>query len=237
MHEVLASTSRIGHEDPPTAVSTTASQRGTPFVLPASSPYYPTGMSLPERLAARVPHRAARPDARPRSIRTTSGFWSASSRGNGTGISTERSQPTGPGRASATSAEWSTPAELSSAFATGLLNPFGPSGPEGDALLAASEVRGLVPRIHGADPVCRPARVRELTVLPGGPLGIALGSGGAAREPRRRQDADRLRRAQRHRPAAPKQGSRRVQAAYVEIVAPLAKGFEIQARGARRPLQ
>ena len=30
-------------------------------------------------------------------------------------------------------------------------------------------------------------------------------------------------------PAPPKQGSRRVQAAYVEIVAPLAKGFEIQA--------
>ena len=32
-------------------------------------------------------------------------------------------------------------------------------------------------------------------------------------------------------PAAPKQGSRRVQAAYVEILAPVTKGFEIQAAG------
>ena len=45
--EVIASQSLINHEDPPTPVSQSAAQHGTAFVLPASSPYYPTGLTLP----------------------------------------------------------------------------------------------------------------------------------------------------------------------------------------------
>ena len=225
--EVLASTSRIRHEDPPTPVSTTESQRGTPFVLPASSPYYPTGVTLPSNwaLAYRtVPLGPSTTEVESNNVRVLVGLRS-------------RQWDWDLDGAIATNRTWSREryvsgmvdaGRLSSAFATGLLNPFGPSGPEGDALLAASEVRGISREATGTTQSADLRAIRELTVLPGGPLGIALGL-----EARRESledvkmpiAADVLY----DFPASPKQGSRRVQAAYVEIVAPVVKGFEIQA--------
>jgi iron complex outermembrane recepter protein len=227
--ELLASSSRTGHQDPPTAVSTTASQRGTPFVLPASSPYYPTGVTLPSNwsLAYRtVPLGPATTEVESNNVRVLVGLKS-------------RQWDWDLDGAIVTNRTWSKEryvsgmvdaGRLSSAFATGLLNPFGPSGPEGDALLAASELRGVSREASGLTQSVDLRAIRELAALPGGPLGIALGVEARSES---LDDAkmpiafDVLN----DTPAAPKQGSRRVQAAYVEIVAPFAKGFEIQAAG------
>ena len=139
--ELLASNSRIGHQDAPTAVSTPASQHGTPFVLPSSSPYYPSGLSLPRNwsLAYRtVPLGPATTEVETNNVRFLIGLKS-------------RQWDWDLDAAMVTNRTWSQEryvsgmvdaGRLSSAFTTGLLNPFGPSGPEGDALLAASEVRG-----------------------------------------------------------------------------------------------
>jgi iron complex outermembrane receptor protein len=227
--ELLASTSRIGHEDPPTAVSTPASQHGTPFQIPASSPYYPVGLTLPGNwsLAYRtVPLGPAATEVESNNVRVVVGLKSRQSDWDLDG-------------AVATNRTWSREryvsgmvdaGRISSAFATGLLNPFGPSGPEGDALLAASELRGVSREASGLTQSADLRAVRELAVLPGGPLGLALGVEARSEN---LEDAkmpiafDVLN----DTPAAPKQGSRRVQAGYVEIVAPLAKGFEIQVAG------
>ena len=151
-------------------------------------------------------------------------------RAKGTGISTARSRPTEPRPREHYVSGMVDAGRISSAFATGLLNPFGPSGPEGDALLAASEVRGVSREASGLTQSADLRAVREMIALPGGPLGMALGVEARSES---LEDAkmpialDVLN----DTPAAPKQGSRRVQAGYVEIVAPLAKGFEIQAAG------
>ena len=224
--EVLASQSLIKHEDPPTPVSTTASQHGTPFVLPASSPYYPTGLTLPSNwsLAYRtVPLGPATTEVDSRNVKLLVGIRSQQWGWDLDGaVSTNRSW------ARETYVSGMVDAgKLSAAFKTGLLNPFGPSGPEGDALLAASELRGLSRESTGLTQSIDLRGVRQFGELAGGPLGLALGIEA------RRETLDDVKMpialdVLQDVPAAPKQGSRRVQAAYAEIVAPVLKGLELQ---------
>jgi len=221
--ELLASSSRIGHEDPPTAVSTPASQHGTPFQIPASSPYYPVGLTLPRNwsLAYRtVPLGPAATEVESNNVRMLVGLKSRLGEWDLDGaVSTNRTSSRERYVSGMVDA-----GRIGSAFATGLLNPFGPSGPEGDALLAASELRGVSREASGLTQSVDLRAVRELTALPGGPLGMALGVEA------RRETLDDAKMpiafdVLNDTPAAPKHGSRRVQAAYVEVVAPLAKGF------------
>jgi hypothetical protein len=112
--ELLASQSLIRHEDPPTPVSSSSSQHGTLFLLPASSPYYPTGVlsngqPLPSNwsLAYRtVPLGPETTEVDSRNVRLLAGIRSQQS----AGISTRRSRRIGAGHARPTSAAWWTPA-------------------------------------------------------------------------------------------------------------------------------
>jgi len=235
--EVLASQSLIRHEDPPTPVSTQSSQHNTPFILAASSPYYPTGVTLWDGTPLPPPGRwslayrtvALGPETTEvdsRNVRLLAGIrskqlgWDLDA-----AISTNRSW------ARETYVSGMVDAgKLSAAFATGLLNPFGPSGPEGDGLLAGSEVRGLSRESTGLTQSIDLRGVRLLSELPGGPLGLALGIEA------RRETLDDMKMpiafdVLYDTPAAPKAGSRRVQAAYAEIVAPVLKGLELQVAG------
>jgi iron complex outermembrane receptor protein len=225
--EVLASQSLIRHEDPPTPVSTSSSQHATPFVLPPSSPYYPTDLALPGNwsLAYRtVPLGPETTEVDSRSLRLLVGI-----RSRQWGWDLDGAVLSNRSWARETYVSGMVDAgKLSAAFATGLLNPFGPSGPEGDALLAGSELRGLSRESTGLTQSIDVRGVRQLGELPGGTLGLALGIE-ARREtvndmqmPISLDVLDDI-------PASPKAGSRHVQAAYAEIVAPVLKGLELQA--------
>jgi iron complex outermembrane receptor protein len=225
--EVLASQSLLRHEDPPTAVSTVASQQGTTFVLPTSSPYYPTDPTLPNNwtlLYRTVPLGPAMTEVDSRNVRVLAGI---------------RSQQWGwdVDAAVSTNRSWARESYISgmvdagkvqAAIGTGLVNPFGPSGPEGDALLAGSEVRGLSRESTGLTQSVDLRAVRQFGKLAGGSVGLALGVEA------RRETLDDVKMpiafdVLDDSPATPKQGSRHVQAAYAEIVAPVLKGLEIQA--------
>jgi len=227
--EVLASQSVIRHQDEPTPVSTSSSQHGTAFVLPPSSPYYPTGLTLPSNwsLAYRtVPLGPETTEVDSRNVRLLAGIrsrqwgWDLDA-----AISTNRSW------ARETYVSGMVDAgKLSAAFATGLLNPFGPSGPEGDALLAGSEVRGLSRESTGLTQSIDVRGVRQLGELAGGSVGLAVGIEA------RRETIDDMKMpiafdVLADIPASPKSGSRHVQAAYAEIVAPVLKGLELQVAG------
>jgi iron complex outermembrane recepter protein len=67
-------------------------------------------------------------------------------------------------------------ARLNEAMATGLVNPFGPSGPEGDALLAATQVSGKIHSASGTTVDFLAKGSRETVALPGGPLALAVGA-------------------------------------------------------------
>jgi iron complex outermembrane receptor protein len=121
-------------------------------------------------------------------------------------------------------------ARLNEAMATGLVNPFGPSGPEGDASLAATQVSGKVHTAEGTTADFLVTGSRDIVALPGGPLALAVGA--EARRERLSNDY-----------AAPVtggdipgisvavqpvSGSRSAQALFAEASVPFAKGLEAQ---------
>jgi len=61
------------------------------------------------------------------------------------------------------------------AMATGLINPFGPSGPAGDALLQSTLFSGTPHSSRGTTSLINAFGSREIMQLPGGPLALALG--------------------------------------------------------------
>jgi iron complex outermembrane receptor protein len=65
---------------------------------------------------------------------------------------------------------------LIAAMATGLINPFGPSGPAGDALLASAQVSGTVRASSGRTRSIEARLSKEIYDLPAGPLAMALGT-------------------------------------------------------------
>jgi iron complex outermembrane receptor protein len=120
--------------------------------------------------------------------------------------------------------------KLLDAMATGLINPFGPSGPEGDALLASTQVYGDFHSATGSTLLIDAKASRDIYRLPAGPLAIALGGEG------RREKLDNtfaplantgdvLAAGGEHHSVS---GSRNVWAFYAEASVPLARNFEAQ---------
>jgi iron complex outermembrane receptor protein len=118
---------------------------------------------------------------------------------------------------------------LIDAMATGLVNPFGPSGPEGEALLAGAGWSGRFSHDKAITTSFEARASKEIYDLPAGPLALALGA-----EARREQlevnwspefaSGDLLGAAQ----FEPTTGSRTVEAAFAELNVPIAKGLEAQ---------
>ena len=114
-------------------------------------------------------------------------------------------------------------------MATGLVNPFGPSGPEGDALLAATQVTGDMHHAKGSTLEVEAKASKAVYRLPAGPLAIAFGA-----EARREELENRyapfvtsgdISQSTDLQSAA---GSRSVQALFVEASIPIARGLEAQ---------
>jgi iron complex outermembrane receptor protein len=125
---------------------------------------------------------------------------------------------------------WVSLQRLQAAMATGLVNPFGASGPAGDALLAGTQITGETHTARGTALDLRVKGSRDLVALPGGPLAVAFGA-----EARRETldnafspivtegDVVGL-------PIALQSASatRNAQALFAEASVPFAKGFEAQ---------
>ena len=120
--------------------------------------------------------------------------------------------------------------KLLDALVTGLINPFGPSGPEGDALLASTQVYGDFHSATASTLLIDAKASRDIYRLPAGPLAIALGGEG------RREKLDNafaplantgdvLAAGGEHHSVS---GSRNVWAIYVEASVPVARNVETQ---------
>ena len=125
---------------------------------------------------------------------------------------------------------WVSQQKLLSAFATGLVNPFGPSGPAGDALLASTGITGDTHDAKGSTLLVDAKASREIYRLPGGPLAIALGAEARGEKldntfTQLFTSGDVLGAGGDHQPVG---GRRTVQALYAEASVPFAKGVEAQ---------
>ncbi len=114
-------------------------------------------------------------------------------------------------------------------LATGLINPFGPSGPEGNDLLQSSLINGNYHTATGTTWLVDAKASRDIVRLPGGPLAVALGA--EARKEQLSNDFSPL--AQSGDvvtvgDVSSVAGGRRAQALYAEASVPLAKAWESQ---------
>ena len=198
-----------------------------PYVLPATSPYYPTNLDLAGdlNLAYRTaPLGQRRSEVRSDSLRVLAGVrwrmgpWDLDS---AAGVNATRARER-------YLSGYIDSVRLSQALATGLVNPFGPSGPEGDALLRGTVIGGNARDAVGRTQQLDLRASRELVALAGGPMAVALGVEGRHETLRDSQKpiAAEIVGAT---PAAQKHGARSAQAAFVELDTPLTKGLEVQA--------
>jgi len=114
-------------------------------------------------------------------------------------------------------------------MATGLINPFGPSGPEGDALLAATQVTGDMHHAKGTTVEFEAKASRAVYRLPAGPLAIAVGTEVRREELEQRYSqfvtSGDISQSTDLQAAA---GSRSVQALFAEASIPIVRGLEAQ---------
>ena len=114
------------------------------------------------------------------------------------------------------------------AMATGLINPFGASGPDGQALLASTQFHGTLHSAEGTTSLINAVASREIAALPAGALALALGA------EVRRENLDNMwepvlvsgfSEADAPRPVS---GSRTDYALFAELNVPIVRGLEAQ---------
>jgi len=115
------------------------------------------------------------------------------------------------------------------AMATGLINPWGPSAPEGNALLASTLYSGTPQKADGTTSLVNAFASREIASLPAGPMSLALGA--EARRERLSYDwdpevlagnsplGDQLKAIS---------GSRSVYSLFAELAVPIVRGLDAQ---------
>jgi iron complex outermembrane recepter protein len=212
-----------------TPVGAGASPTGLPFVFPASSPFYPAGLGLTGDLGEPFFYRTAPLGPRINDVTSRNRRLLAGVKGQAAGWDVDAAIVDNDSRTSDRFVSgFVDAARMRDALATGLINPFGDSGPAGDALLAAAEVRGTSREAHGRTQSIDLNASRDLAQLAAGRLAIALGA-----EARRESLSDAPSQIARdvlgrqvYR--ASKDGSRRVQALFAESIVPLVRGVEAQ---------
>ncbi|RZT95014.1 TonB-dependent receptor plug domain-containing protein [Rivibacter subsaxonicus] len=226
--ELLWSDSEVRFVSSPSSAIANLSGTGSRFFLPASSPYYPTELGLQGNLP--LAYRTLPLGSRTNEVDSENLRALVGARGRRGGWDFDGALSFKQSRAQEHYASGFVDAgRLSAALATGLVNPFGASGPEGDALLAGTELTGLAREARGRSVEADLRASGELLALPGGMLALATGVE-ARRETltdRRPVITDEV--AGSGGPSGEKSGSRNVQALYAELLAPVLTGLELQA--------
>ncbi len=231
--EVNYAYNRFVFRNSPASIFEGAGESSQPVRYPASGPYYPTefagsngitgDLNLRFRSVQLGPQTNATDSNASRVVAGAEGtawFWKYS-----TAITYSENRQTDRFVSGYVSQERFLPA-----LATGLINPFGPSGPEGDALLASTQIVGDMHHGKGTTLDFDARASRDIYEWAGGALAIALG-GEARREKLENvysavwTSGDVLGVGGNQQSAG---GSRTVGALFVEASVPFAKGFEAQ---------
>src|SRR5574337_253712 len=226
--ELLVSDSQVRFVSTPSPSTPNLSGSGSRFVLPAGSPYSPTELGLSGNLP--LAYRTLPLGSRTNEVDSDNLRALVGARGRSGGWDFDGAISFNQSRAQERYASGFVDAgRLSAALATGLVNPFGASGPEGDALLAGTELKGLAREARGRSVEADLRASGELLALPGGMLALATGI--EARHEtltdRRPVITDQV--VGSGGPSGEKNGSRQVQALYAELLAPVLTGLELQA--------
>jgi iron complex outermembrane receptor protein len=158
-----------------TPVDAGVSFTGTPLIYPAGGPFYPTGLGLAGdlRIAWRAVTAGRRTDeATSEALRAVGGI-------KGLAFGWDYNVALSYNQSKATDKYvdgWLYESKLYPAMRTGLINPWGPQTPGGQALLDSTKITGVVREATGKVPTFDIKATRDLMQMPAGPLGLALGA-------------------------------------------------------------
>jgi iron complex outermembrane recepter protein len=231
--ELAYASTRLTIGKSPTPVAANTYPNGEPIRYPVGGPYYPTAFADANGLGGdlNLLYRTLPLGRRVNQVDTSA--WRAVVGADGvvagwdygTALSYSRNDQNDSMKSGYVSVQ-----RMREAMATGLVNPFGASGPEGNALLAGTQITGETHSGRGTTLDLLATASRQGIALPGGPLAFAVGA-----ELRREQlDNDFA-------PVMtqgdvfgvtvavqPVSGSRTAQALFAEVSAPFAEGVEAQ---------
>ena len=217
---------------PPTPIASRFATGGAQVLYPASGPYYPSSFAAANGISGDL-HLWFRTDSLGNrldvvdsdALRVVTGAdGSAAGWDYSTALVYSRNSQTDDLAHGYVSQQ-----RLLQGLATGLINPFGPSGPEGNDLLQSSLINGNYHTATGTTWLVDAKASRDLVRLPGGRLAIALGA--EARKEQLSNDFSPL--AQSGDvvtvgDVSSVAGGRRAQALYAEASVPFAKAWESQ---------
>jgi iron complex outermembrane recepter protein len=224
---------RFIYRDSPTSIFQGAGASSQPVLYPASGPYFPAAFAAANGISGDLNVRFRSEELGPQTSATDGTALRIAAGAEGVVRSWRYSS-------AITYSEnrqidrfisgYVSQARFLPAFATGLIDPFGPSGPDGDALLATTQISDDVHHANASTIAVDAKASNDFFVLPRGPLSIAVGA-----EWRRERlnnafspvftSGDVLGVAGSQQSAA---GSRTVGAVSVEGIVPLARGIEAQ---------
>ena len=206
---------------------------GVPILYPEDGPYYPTELLAQYGISGDRPinYRTVRLGPRTSAVDTDAHNVVAGMQGEWRGWSYNAAYTH-----SVTTSEdtmlsgWVSESRFREAMGTGLINPFGPSGPEGDALESSTAIGGSMRSAKGTTDAIDARLAGELARLAAGPLSAAFGAE-ARRERLSDVAADLLSSGDiMSQPPfdPPRNARRRVWAAFAEVVVPVARSLEAQ---------
>lgn len=200
------------------------------LTYPAGGPYYPTAFAAANGLSGDLPFafRATELGPRLNSVTTEMQRYGVGAQGQAAGwdfdvaaVYNRNQQEVGYG------GSYLYESKIVPALNSGLINPWGPSAPEGQALLRSTAYSGSPQSARGTSSLLNGFASRDIAHLPAGPLAVALGA--ELRRERLNYDWD---------PAAlsgesplgdglfPDRGSRRVYAVFAELSVPIVAGLD-----------
>lgn len=175
--EALLARNRFESQISPMPVPPVASFFGTP-TYPAGGPFYPTAFAAANGLSGDLVLAYGATELGPRFNTTTAdarryvlgtegqlGDWNF----NAAAVYSANSQEL------EYSGSWLYLSKVMPALRTGLINPWGASGPDGLALLASTQFHGTPQTAHGSTSLVNAFASRDISSLPAGPLAFATG--------------------------------------------------------------
>jgi iron complex outermembrane receptor protein len=176
--EAVVGRNRFDNQVAPVPVLAVITQFGSP-IYPAGGPYYPTAFAAANGLSGNLlfSYRATELGPRINSATSEMQRYVLGAEGAVLGWDFNAAAVYSANRQeNEYSGSWVYMSKIIPALRTGLINPWGSSGPEGKALLASTVYSGTPQTADGTTSLVNAYASRELAALPAGPLALALGT-------------------------------------------------------------
>jgi iron complex outermembrane recepter protein len=230
--EALLARSRLERLSSPMLVLPVGNAAGPP-IYPANGPHYPSAFAAANGLSGNllIAWRADELGPRRTTVEGTAQRYVVGAQGRWAGWDVDLAAVHSANRQAQTyGGSWLMLGRLIPALRTGLINPWGPSGPDGQALLASTVFSGTPQTADATTSLVSAVASGPLATLPAGPL--MLGVGGELRRERLNYDWDPAVLLNGFNPVdnvpQSKRGTRQVKALHAELAWPVERGLDAQ---------